>query len=473
MNLEPPCGYLNFFVTAQLQAKAMIHSAHETIKKMSAAGELPEVRNPEIEELAKVRPNPKSLLKILATDPMTLGPSDRVDFLTAFERHVSWINFEFQEAIVAVAGESSTEPEKIFDGVDQSERDEVATALRISSNTAQTRIDVARTLVKELPATCEALAAGDISIKHADSIAREIESAIRLGVPKEAIEEIEKVGISYSEFHTPRQVELKVRSAFAKLAPDLFAVKVEKAMETRSVRCYPDSDGMSQVLAILPAAGAQTVMNAIETFVEIEKANEELGIIKEIVDRSMENRRADALIEIAELAISMKGNLVKHHRRPASINIVMDLATALGLANNPGFLTGYGPIPADVARHFANDGKWKKFITDPGTGNLLDMGRETYVPPQQLQDFLIARDRTCRFPGCRKSALRSEIDHAIPWEKGGKTNPENMGVLCKRHHRLKTHGDWKLKSFPDGSCEWTSPNGRVIPVPARPMLDAV
>ena len=214
MNLEPPCGYLNFFVTAQLQAKAMIHSAHETIKKMSAAGELPEVRNPEIEELAKVRPNPKSLLKILATDPMTLGPSDRVDFLTAFERHVSWINFEFQEAIVAVAGESSTEPEKIFDGVDQSERDEVATALRISSNTAQTRIDVARTLVKELPATCEALAAGDISIKHADSIAREIESAIRLGVPKVAIEEIEKVGIAYSEFHTPRQVELKVRSAF-------------------------------------------------------------------------------------------------------------------------------------------------------------------------------------------------------------------------------------------------------------------
>ena len=114
---------------------------------------------------------------------------------------------------------------------------------------------------------------------------------------------------------------------------------------------------MSQVLAILPAAGAQTVMNAIETFVEIEKANEELGIIKEIVDRSMENRRADALIEIAELAISMKGNLVKHHRRPASINIVMDLATALGLANNPGFLTGYGPIPADVARHFAKIGR--------------------------------------------------------------------------------------------------------------------
>ena len=144
MNLEPPCGYLNFFVTAQLQAKAMIHSAHETIKKMSAAGELPEVRNPEIEELAKVRPNPKSLLKILATDPMTLGPSDRVDFLTAFERHVSWINFEFQEAIVAVAGESSTEPEKIFDGVDQSEREDVATALRISPNTAQNKIDVAQ-----------------------------------------------------------------------------------------------------------------------------------------------------------------------------------------------------------------------------------------------------------------------------------------------------------------------------------------
>lgn len=451
----------------------MIRSAHETLKAMQANGELPEKRDPEISKLLSERPNPQSLIKLMKIKPAQLGPSDRVDFLTAFEKHVSWINYAFQEAVVAVAGENSATHEKIFDGVDQSERDDVATALRIPANSAQTRIDVARTLVKDLPNTCEALAAGEISAKHADSIAREIESAIRLGVPKEAIEEIERVGITHSEFHTPRQVELKIRSAFAKLAPELFAITVEGAMDTRTVRCYPDSDGMSQVLAILPAAGAQTVMNAIETFVEIEKANELLGQFKDEVDRSIEMRRADALVEIAELALSIKGDLAKHHRRPASINIVMDFATAIGLANNPGFLTGYGPIPADIARHFANDGKWKKFITDPGSGNLLDMGRETYVPPQQLQDFLIARDRICRFPGCRRSAHKSEIDHAIPWEKGGKTNPENLGVLCKRHHRLKTHGKWKLKSFADGSCEWTTPHGRKITVPARPMLEAV
>ncbi|MEI7660389.1 MAG: DUF222 domain-containing protein, partial [Actinomycetes bacterium] len=188
---------------------------------------------------------------------------------------------------------------------------------------------------------------------------------------------------------------------------------------------------------------------------------------------SADNKRADALTAIFSAALSENLDDVKAHRRPVTINVTIDLPTLLGLAENPGQLSGYGAIPASVARELASDASWKRFITDPLTGNLLDYGREKYEPPQALADFLLARDRTCRFPGCRQPATRTDIDHAHSWETGGETNIENLGLLCRRHHRLKTHGRWGLLSNLDGSCEWTSPVGKKYFVPARPINESV
>lgn len=158
-------------------------------------------------------------------------------------------------------------------------------------------------------------------------------------------------------------------------------------------------------------------------------------------------------------------------RKPVFLNLTMDLPTLLGLRENPAELVGFGPIPASIARLLAADAKWRKFITDPLTGNLLDMGRDSYVPSQLLADFLSARDRTCRFPGCSQSAKLGDIDHAVPWDEGGQTNRENLGYLCRRHHRLKTHGGWQIESSSDGSCTWISPHGKRFFVPSRPLID--
>jgi hypothetical protein len=154
-----------------------------------------------------------------------------------------------------------------------------------------------------------------------------------------------------------------------------------------------------------------------------------------------------------------------------TINVIVDLPTLLGLADNPAELSGYGAIPASLARELANSYPWRRFITDPISGELLECGREKYQPPQALTEFINARDKTCRFPGCRRAAELSDIDHAIPWDDGGQTNPANLGALCRRHHRLKTHGGWKIISNPDGSCTWTSPYGREYFVPVRPIHD--
>jgi hypothetical protein len=184
-------------------------------------------------------------------------------------------------------------------------------------------------------------------------------------------------------------------------------------------------------------------------------------------------KRADALTAIASQALASMANDVQPHRRPITISVAIDLPTLLGLAENPGQLAGYGAIPASVARRLAADGNWQRFVSDPATGNLLDFGREKYTPPQELVDYLLARDRICRFPGCRRAGQSSDIDHAKSWETGGETNPSNLGLLCRRHHRMKTHGGWSLESNPDGSCLWKSPVGKQFFVPARPFLEAV
>ena len=229
--------------------------------------------------------------------------------------------------------------------------------------------------------------------------------------------------------------------------------------------CYRESDGISTVIAILPAEDAQMLLSAIESFVLRTPSTQD--------GRNMDMRRADALTAIATQVLAESAQEVRPHRRPITVNVTVDLPTLMGLAQNPGQLAGYGPIPASLARSLAAEGSWRRFITDPISGALLDFGRESYQPPQQLVDFLLARDRTCRFPGCRQSARLSDIDHAQSWESGGSTSAENLGILCRRHHRLKTHGGWKLESNSDGSCLWTSPEGKNYPVPARDILATI
>lgn len=433
--------------------------------------------SPAISELLSAMPGITTLTALVAINPHDLTPVDRIDYLTALERQTGWLQALMQRAIVAVAGCDSSKPNGTdpFFGVDDAEREDVSTALRLAPATAQSRIDVARTLVNHLPNTCSALATGEISPAHATVIAKETAVAIRDGLPESAIFEIEQRAIAHAEFHTPGQVANQVRTSIARISPETFEETVARARDTRKVSCYTESDGISTIVAILPAADAQIVMNSIESFIRTASAELDSDSNRETNSdkRSADMKRADALTAIASAYLSSAADTVTPHRRPISINVTIDLPTLLGLAENPGQLAGYGAIPASVARELAADGKWKRFITDPQTGNLLDYGRQSYEPPQALVDFLIARDRTCRFPGCRRSAALSDIDHAQSWETGGRTSPDNLGALCRRHHRLKTHDGWKVESRQDGSCTWISPLGKMYITPARPIGDSI
>lgn len=162
--------------------------------------------------------------------------------------------------------------------------------------------------------------------------------------------------------------------------------------------------------------------------------------------------------------------------RCGEVDVVMDLATLLGLAEGPAILQDCGPIPAEVARELAADRAWRLWITDSVTGHVVGTSAATYRPPAALARLIRAREPHCRFPGCRAPADRCDLDHAVPWP-GGSTSAGNVGPTCRRHHRLKTHGSWRVSASattgvgPPG-VHWSSPAGITSrDDPPRPLLD--
>jgi hypothetical protein len=181
--------------------------------------------------------------------------------------------------------------------------------------------------------------------------------------------------------------------------------------------------------------------------------------------------RADALLAWADHALA-DPDLPRHHGRRVEVQVVIDLPTLLGMADNPAELVGYGPIPAIAAAELAADADWRRLVTDPVDGHLLDYGTSVYRPPQKLANYLIARDRHCRFPGCARQAETCDFDHIIAFgTPGGITAASNCACLCRRHHRMKTHGGWRYKLHDNGTITWTSPYERTFTIDPYGQLE--
>lgn len=123
-------------------------------------------------------------------------------------------------------------------------------------------------------------------------------------------------------------------------------------------------------------------------------------------------------------------------------------------------LSGHGPIAVgDVRELAANAPHWNLVTHDPESGLVLSV--DTYRPSVEMRRMLRMRDEHCRFPGCRASAHRCDLDHTVDAALGGATTTLNLAHLCRGHHMLKHHGGWSVTQRARGELEWRSPTGRV------------
>jgi hypothetical protein len=159
----------------------------------------------------------------------------------------------------------------------------------------------------------------------------------------------------------------------------------------------------------------------------------------------------------------------RRRSRRGELQVVIDLPTLLGLADNPALLAGQ-PVPAGLAREMAAEcGSLRRIVTDPVDGHLLDYGTRTYLP-QALKDHIAARDGTCRAPGCNQPAWRCDMDHVTPFPHGPSA-VGNTTMLCRRDHTTKTDGDLHLvEHLADGTTRWRTRDGQTGVTPPRPYL---
>lgn len=141
------------------------------------------------------------------------------------------------------------------------------------------------------------------------------------------------------------------------------------------------------------------------------------------------------------------------------IHLIAEETTVSGAGDAPGYLPGHGAIPAELVRRLAARAILRPIPKLDGFGP-----EPRYRPSTSLADFIKARDLGCRFPGCDRPAEVCDIDHTVPWHRGGVTHPSNLALLCRAHHLLKTflcgENGWREQQFTDGTIVWTSPSGR-------------
>ncbi|WP_176832452.1 HNH endonuclease [Geodermatophilus sp. DSM 45219] len=81
-------------------------------------------------------------------------------------------------------------------------------------------------------------------------------------------------------------------------------------------------------------------------------------------------------------------------------------------------------------------------------------------PGDPLDRFVRARDRRCRFPGCRRRVPRGgELDHVRRYPDGP-TAAGNLAGFCSTNHRGKHQAPgWAYAMQADGTLTVTTPTG--------------
>ena len=352
----------------------------------------------------------------------------------------------------------------------------VACALRLPERTAENLIETSRILLNDLRETHDALATGLISYRHAETI---VDHA--LSIPTESTAEFEATVLAFAPTVTNTQLDRRAGRIRERMHPESIRTRHRVAVDKRCVDLTPARDGMAWLSAHLPAATATAAYNRITDLalhVEGPREGSTLtqlradvfadllvdGFTYELIahpfaahDRTNGSRRSGEVLDGSRAVRSIRSGVGRGIR--ATVHVTVPVMTLLGATEAPAELEGYGPIDAATARTLAAGApSFHRILTHPETGAVLSVGRDSYAVPRDLRRWLVIRDETCRFPGCNRSARRSDIDHSIDWQYGSNTTHDNLAHLCSSHHHMKHQTAWSYTQHAGGRLEWTSPS---------------
>jgi hypothetical protein len=243
---------------------------------------------------------------------------------------------------------------------------------------------------------------------------------------------------------------------------DRSAEDAERVFERRRLHVSQTLHGMVRVDGDLDPECGETVMTALRAVLDpgSRAARAEDG-------RSTPQRRADALGEICRGWLDSGRQSGAGGERP-HVTVTVDLETLREDRPGRSELDHTGPIHPEAVRRIACDASVARVITR-GRSEPLDVGRRTPVVRAPLRRAVVARDRTCRFPGCDRPPPWCDAHHVQHWAKGGPTALANLVLLCRRHHRMIHEGGFRVRMGEEGPAFWR-PDGTPLDDRAPPRL---
>lgn len=461
-------------------------------------------------ELAERLPGADLAWLLEIADLGAIDDHDLVEVVAAWQRMASWATAGAARAAAALAERPSMNPRWPDTAGEVAEPkvagEELAMRLGCSRRQARALVRHGRAFEGALAWTGDALARGEIDATKARIVADALED-----VPVPVALAVQDLVLDGAARRTPTQLARDVSRALIEVDPDAAAERYAAARRDRRVdapRVLPN--GMAGIWAVLPATSAVRLYSALGSLARSARTAGD--------PRTLDQLRADLLVDLtvgtvegsvaaaalaalesstaedSENAVDLPtstGPATAHTAddgadtsvprgrgrarvgRPAprtEIRVTVALSTLLGLDDAPADLAGYGAITAEAARALARDGTWRRIVTDPLSGAVLDVGRTRYRPPADLDEHVRLRDRTCARPGCAATADSCDLDHTEEYHRAhGTTSDGNLAPLCRRDHVVKTDGGFRLVQAEPGIVEWTTPTGHRYRV--RPGLD--
>jgi Domain of unknown function (DUF222) len=240
---------------------------------------------------------------------------------------------------------------------------------------------------------------------------------------------------------------------------DPAAVRIPPTVDdNRYVEIAPTSPGMAGMAGYLHASDAAALDQRLDALAATVCEND---------PRTKEQRRADATGPLARGEVQLPclcstqdcpAATQRAAANAAVIHVLAEQATIEGSSDKPGYLPGFGILPAESVRALAGSAIVKPVVMpgvtpDPG-----------YRPSAVTKEFVRWRDLTCRWPGCDAPAQCCDYDHTVPYPLSP-THASTGKFYCRGHHLIKTFyggpGGWRDRQLPDGTIVFTAPTGHV------------
>ena len=307
----------------------------------------------------------------------------------------------------------------------------------ISMSAAREKVRVAHAL-KVLPEISFAFKSGELSYSKVRAMTRVANA------------QNEQDLIDYALRHTAEHVEQRCRELRFGRADSTGVA--ERAFANRSLRISRNAERGTVTLTVeLPVEMGELVDKALDKARD-DSAND----APEIVETSWQAKQADAFVSLVnEYLLGDVSEKSKSTRDNYLMTIHVDQSA---LTHGK----GRSSIPIETAKRLCCDGHAVTLL-EANNGQPLAVSKKKRVIALAVERAVRARDHNrCRFPGCSHTKF-TDCHHIDHWVNGGESTPDNLLLLCTRHHTLVHEGQFQiLKDFQD-NWFFARPDGTAIP----------